>query len=676
MPLIAGGTTNTGATLATSGTTASIAGGTAVWSSVASVGSTSGYASVLLSASQVSVYLFGKGFGFSVPGTATILGVVFSYKGYSNVNSTVLDNTVAMFVGGGPQGYSRATLSYFTTTPTTYSYGSSSDLWGNTLSPANVNASNFGFGLSVYSGGSAQMFANSYYVTVYYSSSSAWFDDNNQDIGNPPPVQYQTRMAFLREYATSDEAATSYVAWSLPSPSASVPTVMSAQSAPEMPIRKVFWPTTPGESYPFGLAFAGQLPTLVDIAQMPSIQQQGRYRAVLDEDANGMVVPLQALPVQASQLVAFMDQQPRRPLVYSRQPLTPDLPILGVVAATSTPVVFEQAGQVPYRRPVFRVDTTSVLRDSLPGDRQYDLALFPYPGFERQPAPRAPARLSNQTEVLALLGTYEYLTATSQQGWATPWRAGNQLRMDTVPPTLVNWFYQLHWLTQDPRMQSRLLGRTVDVPLTIFDTTSSYLWPIQQTPDAMPRRSPIRQPAGELTNLTGIQWSYQVQTDTQRPVTTRIRTAEQIQAYTQIADPNLWMGAIEQEPAVRFRLASRVTSSPTDDAAQANLSNTNATNPLFTQVHQVSSVPVFRVQVRTPCAPGDLVPQVWAPAGIAQLVNVDIVRPVYRPSNQGTDSLAANIGIIQIITPVPGNFYVVAGQLYQAGASAGCTIIN
>lgn len=112
-------------------------------------------------------------FGFSIPSNATITGVVASitkYNGYDNGGT--YDYTVQLVVAGNVVGANRALSTAWPNYPGGgFNYGSSSDTWGNSLTPANVSASNFGFGVSVSNKGSTYTSASitAASMTVYYN---------------------------------------------------------------------------------------------------------------------------------------------------------------------------------------------------------------------------------------------------------------------------------------------------------------------------------------------------------------------------------------------------------------------------------------------------------------------------------------------------------------------------
>lgn len=87
-------------------------------------------------------------FGFAIPSTATIVGVQASIiHGQIAGGGSLVDGTVQLIKGGVGSGSNKATGAAWGTPPETFTYGGSSDLWGNTLGPSDVNAANFGIQL-------------------------------------------------------------------------------------------------------------------------------------------------------------------------------------------------------------------------------------------------------------------------------------------------------------------------------------------------------------------------------------------------------------------------------------------------------------------------------------------------------------------------------------------------
>jgi hypothetical protein len=118
-------------------------------------------------------------FGFSVPSNASICGVVAVVKKKAaNVNalSTVADNSVKLVKAGVVGGNNKALVGNWTTTNTAFTYGGDADLWGLALTPADVNASNFGIAFSANISGTISLIPSAQIdniqLTVYYTLSA------------------------------------------------------------------------------------------------------------------------------------------------------------------------------------------------------------------------------------------------------------------------------------------------------------------------------------------------------------------------------------------------------------------------------------------------------------------------------------------------------------------------
>lgn len=124
-------------------------------------------------------YLHLTGFAFAIPAGSTINGVVVAIKA-SEASGAVdgsIENT-ALVVSGSRAGTAK-TGQALTTTLTTYSLGTTADLWGCTLTPAIVNASDFGVSFrgqnwdpasSPYEGNVSVAYAR---ITIYYTAGTS-----------------------------------------------------------------------------------------------------------------------------------------------------------------------------------------------------------------------------------------------------------------------------------------------------------------------------------------------------------------------------------------------------------------------------------------------------------------------------------------------------------------------
>ena len=109
-------------------------------------------ASEIVAASATSGTLQGTGFGFSIPGGATITGIIVKIErrqsGQPVQTGEIEDNRVQL-KKAAPVGNNKAVSGPWPTNDAVRSYGSSADLWGAAWTPAEINAANFGVELQV-----------------------------------------------------------------------------------------------------------------------------------------------------------------------------------------------------------------------------------------------------------------------------------------------------------------------------------------------------------------------------------------------------------------------------------------------------------------------------------------------------------------------------------------------
>lgn len=108
------------------------------------------YAEYTGKALDPGVYMYiikGTNFGFSIPNDATITGILVEHerKGTSN---DIIDDLVQLIKGGTRQGDNKSLAAVWPVVEAIETFGSSSDLWGLSLSPSDVNAANFGVAAS------------------------------------------------------------------------------------------------------------------------------------------------------------------------------------------------------------------------------------------------------------------------------------------------------------------------------------------------------------------------------------------------------------------------------------------------------------------------------------------------------------------------------------------------
>ena len=213
------------------GTTASVVNGTSTtWTNPGNItASDSTYATASLASTATSDYLEGTNYGFTIPSTAIVNGVVVEAQEFATTASknTMQDQTVSLIIGGSITGNNYATTNTWPTTNQYVSYGGSTDTWGTGgIAAAQVNASNFGVAIAATnvhsSGASSALTASVDYIriTVYYTVpstftqvSSRWYSVSG---GTESPLAaqntsissqgdgVQTRLRMLLSVGTAD----------------------------------------------------------------------------------------------------------------------------------------------------------------------------------------------------------------------------------------------------------------------------------------------------------------------------------------------------------------------------------------------------------------------------------------------------------------------------------------
>lgn len=164
-------------------------GGGAAWSSPNNI-TISGQrtSAVVAKSGGFSNNLFSTNFGFSIPSGATIQGVqVYFTKTSTGILSDTVDNGIFLLKAGVISGSDHSNNTYWS--DGTAIYGGSSDLWGVTLLPADVNASNFGVSASATNQSTTTN--HTAYVNAFVSMTVTY---TGSGIGKRGAIQYsQTR---------------------------------------------------------------------------------------------------------------------------------------------------------------------------------------------------------------------------------------------------------------------------------------------------------------------------------------------------------------------------------------------------------------------------------------------------------------------------------------------------
>lgn len=190
--------------------------GTVAWSSATSLPATA-----TVTGAATSHYLKATNFGFAVPSTATIVGILATITRSATGgpgSHYPRDNSVKLVKGGVIGGTDNAATGTWGSLSTAVAYGGASDLWGQTWTPVNVNASTFGAAISAV-GDSATNAAtiSAVAITVYYvpqgSALVAGAASSRLDV-------IGTDGTVTATVATASDTQSTYVAFGSPSTSA------------------------------------------------------------------------------------------------------------------------------------------------------------------------------------------------------------------------------------------------------------------------------------------------------------------------------------------------------------------------------------------------------------------------------------------------------------------------
>lgn len=121
-------------------------------------------------------YLKSTGYGFDLPATATIDGIVITVSLLGSVNNMFPTQSMRLVLNNVIQtGTTRTNGSSVNQAEATYTFGSSSDLWGQTLTVSDIENANFGAAYFITHGGGATNRTYSvdcFQITIYYTDQS------------------------------------------------------------------------------------------------------------------------------------------------------------------------------------------------------------------------------------------------------------------------------------------------------------------------------------------------------------------------------------------------------------------------------------------------------------------------------------------------------------------------
>ena len=129
-----------------------------------------------LAAGNITHYLVGSGFGFAIPSTATISGIIVTMSRTCNFGKMV-DSHIRLMKAGAVIGNDKALGAPWAIGFHLYTFGSATDLWGTTWLPADINAANFGVAMAgLATAPDSGVGVDWYRVTVYYTTTGAFTD--------------------------------------------------------------------------------------------------------------------------------------------------------------------------------------------------------------------------------------------------------------------------------------------------------------------------------------------------------------------------------------------------------------------------------------------------------------------------------------------------------------------
>ena len=143
--------------------------------------------------------LYITGFGFLIPPGSTIDGVFMEMYCYQNdTTNGITDAGIYLLKGGIKSGSDMSVYTAWPSTVAIRNYGGSSNLWGTTLTPSDVNASNFGVSINA-----STLTANTYHAYIDYVRLTVYYTKNGmQGITSLSKNMTAYRTLSLSEVAT------------------------------------------------------------------------------------------------------------------------------------------------------------------------------------------------------------------------------------------------------------------------------------------------------------------------------------------------------------------------------------------------------------------------------------------------------------------------------------------
>jgi hypothetical protein len=122
--------------------------GTAVWQNPSAITKPDGNCAYIASPGAISDYLMANVFGFTIPSDASINGIVVYFYRKGTAEGLQSDYSLKIVQDWSVVGKDHASSAPWPTNWTLASYGNSSDLWGLSWTPSQINADGFGVAIS------------------------------------------------------------------------------------------------------------------------------------------------------------------------------------------------------------------------------------------------------------------------------------------------------------------------------------------------------------------------------------------------------------------------------------------------------------------------------------------------------------------------------------------------
>ena len=117
--------------------------------------------------------LMPRGYGFTIPTNAIILGIRADVLRKGNIINCVVDTIVKLFSNNSNHGVNKADPEYWPDSAAWISYGDSTDLWGASWTPSDINMTDFGLlftPMNKSASGNITAFVDDIRFTVWYQA--------------------------------------------------------------------------------------------------------------------------------------------------------------------------------------------------------------------------------------------------------------------------------------------------------------------------------------------------------------------------------------------------------------------------------------------------------------------------------------------------------------------------